>query len=403
MIELKPNTYNNFHCPVCYNKILEVKDIIFQGIHILAYCICKKCDNAFLIDFPIGHAFSNPQIINIKTKKILKKNYVEWFTKPLIASFRNKSNKKVIISKEIFFHKEKIIILNCIDYLYGHVLLKLFHAQYYIDNFSEYGLVIIIPKKFKWLIPKGASEVWYLDIDLKDTLNWYINLENFFSKQLENYKKVFLSLAHSHPDFSKINIERFTKVEKFNLSNFYKQNCTITFIYREDRLWDSSNLLLFFKRLGIFKLFKNFKLLNIKIQNKLIINLYREIKKSIPNIIFNVVGFGKKEKFCKGINDFRENEINFTIEKRWCKIYSTSHIVIGVHGSNMILPTSLSGSFIEILPLDRFGNFLQDIAAPLNSRQQFFLGRFLYEFVRPKTVASVAISIMKSFKNHIEP
>jgi len=190
LIELKPNTYNKFSCPECKNNNIKVIDIIFQGIHILADCKCNVCNLEFYHDFPVGQALYTPVVMGKINKKIYNKNNRKWFSHPLRYSFSFKNKDKIKIEKKIYFDKKDIIILNCMDYLYGHVLLKLFNAQYYIDNCNDYGLIIIIPKMFKWLLPEGISEAWIIDIDLKETQNWFTELEEFVKEEFKRFDKI---------------------------------------------------------------------------------------------------------------------------------------------------------------------------------------------------------------------
>jgi len=357
LIELKPNIYNRFLCPECNSENIKVTDIIFQGIHILADCKCNICNFEFYRDFPVGHALLHPIAIGKINKTIYGKNNVEWFSKPLKDSLLSKSKDRIKIEKKIFFNKKNVIILNCMDYLYGHVLLKLFNAQYYIDNCKEYGLIIIIPKMFKWLLPEGISEAWIIDIDLKETQNWFTELEEFVKEEFKRFDKIYLSLAFSHPDPSEINIERFAKTKRFDLDKFLENKINITFIAREDRLWFNSKFELFiYKILRKLKLLKYFNKFFINLQNKLINQTCKQIKSELPSANFNVVGLGESGKFKKYINDYREKNISEEVEIKWCEIYSKSHIVIGIHGSNMLLPTALAAGFIEILPKNRYGN-----------------------------------------------
>lgn len=398
MIELKPNTYNKFLCPECKNNNIKITDIIFQGIHVLADCKCNVCKFEFYHDFPVGHALHYPISIGKINQRVYNRNNIKWFSKPLKDSLLSKNKENIKIEKKVYFSKKNVIILNCIDYLYGHVLLKLFNAQYYIDNCKEYGLVIIIPKSFEWLLPKKISEAWIIDINLKETQNWFTELEEFVREEFKRFDKIYLSLAFSHPDPSKIDIERFTKIKRFNLDKFLENTINITFIIREDRLWFNSNYELFlYKALRKLKLLKYFNNFFINLQNKLINQTYKQIKSELPNVDFNIVGLGKVGKLKKYINDYREQYINKEIETKWCKIYSKSHIVIGVHGSNMLLPTALTAGFIEILPKNRYGNIIQDIFLPYKKRELFYLGRFVGEFVNPDEVASHAIAMIKYF------
>jgi len=90
--------------------------------------------------------------------------------------------------------------------------------------------------------------------------------------------------------------------------------------------------------------------------------------------------------------------MNDDIERSWCETYAKSQVVIGVHGSNMLLPTAHAAGCVEILPDDRFGNIVQDISVRYSDRMQLFLYRFVDEFASPRTVSNNVISMFKDFE-----
>jgi hypothetical protein len=401
LISLKPETYNKINCPECDNSEVKINEIIFQGIHVLADCKCSKCKLYFYSDFPSGQALYTPVSFGKSNGKLYDKFKVEWFSKPLYESFKNRSNNEIKIEKKIFRQEKEIIILNCLDYLYGHVLLKLFNSEYYLENCKEYGLILILPKSFEWLLPDGIAEAWLIDLKLSECKNWYISFENFCKNELKRFNKIFLSLAFSHPEPSVINIEKFVKIPPFNLNNFISREINITFITREDRFWvqKKSNgltklLKKLFKRFNINCDFKKSKIIG---QNKLITKLFKNILTEIPFVKCNVVGLGKSYAFESFINDYRVEKISFETESKWCLLYAESQLVIGIHGSNMLIPTALSGGVIEILPSERLGNILQDISIPHTGRKLSFLCRFIDNFVSPKQISQIAVSIFKDY------
>ncbi|MHB8580842.1 MAG: hypothetical protein ACYDA4_13450 [Ignavibacteriaceae bacterium] len=398
MIEIKPNIFNNFICPECKSSKVKINEIIFPGIHVLADCKCLICNTQFLSDFPIGHALFYPVTLNKNSLKIYGNENITWFSKSLLNSYINKLNVPISIHKKNYRQTKDIILLNCIDYLYGHVLLKLFNAQEYLEKFNNLSLVIIIPKQFDWLVPKGVSEVWTVDIKLKDAQNWFVVINDFIQNELKRFSKVYLSLAFSHPEFDKIDIEKFTGIKPFNIQNFTKRNPTFTFIYREDRLWASGKFTSFMveiiNQMHFFSLLKIILTFN---QKRKIIKTFQLLKNIFPFAIFNIVGIGTKGKYPAFINDMRKDNIDISTEKLWCKIYSESHLVIGIHGSNMLLPSALAAGFIELLPMSREDNFLQDIAKSFNNRVDVFLGRFTQEYIKPIDLASKIASVINKF------
>ena len=98
-----------------------------------------------------------------------------------------------------------------------------------------------------------------------------------------------------------------------------------------------------------------------------------------------------------GVDDLRTTTINKDVELAWCRSYAKSQIVIGVHGSNMLLPTAFAAGCIEVLPHDRYGNIVQDVAVRYNDVMQLFLYRFVDEFASPTEVARHARSMFQDF------
>lgn len=113
-------------------------------------------------------------------------------------------------------------------------------------------------------------------------------------------------------------------------------------------------------------------------QNRNIVNLFSQLKEKFPSVQYTVAGFGTTTSFPSWIDDQRVNTLSIDVEKRLCRIYSESRIVIGVHGSNMLLPSGHAGMTIDLMPKERWGNFAQDIIfQEENHRMSSFRYRFL--------------------------
>lgn len=401
MIEIKPTFSCKFTCPECSSSSITVKEIVFPGIRVLADCVCDQCKFEFLNDLPVGHALYYPMKLGKKNLKVYDAFDFKWFAKPLVNSYKNQLTEKIKIDEKIITAQDEVIILNCLDYLYGHVLLKLFNVQFYLERFPDKGVIVLAPKSFEWLIPDGVAETWLVDEKIKNLQNWMTELDTFVKEKIKHYKRVYLSPVYSHPELNKIDISIFTKVKPFDINLFSQKNATVTFVYREDRLWHSNAFEYF-----IFRAFRKFKLLNytrwyfLTIQNLKISRLLKTLKKKFPDAKLNVVGMGKFGSFPEFVTDLRSTSISVQTEKKWCEAYSESHLVVGIHGSNMLIPTALAAGFLEILPSDRIGNITQDVFAKYNDRQMLFLGRFLHEYVSSKEVGMHAIKILSGFKNY---
>ena len=368
IVQIKPLIQQKSTCPYCKNK-LKAESILWQGIHICLQSICIGCGAPIIEDLKIGHAERYPfQIDLLKDKLFGEESARTWLGEPLLKTLHYPKDRKINISKEIFRTSESIIILNCIDNLYGHCLLKLLNCETHLKKHSQHGLIVIVPTCLRWLIPESVSEIWAVDIPLKSCQAYYPIFNQFVHQELERFKEVYVSKSYLHP--SQFDISNFTKVPKHS---FEEDACQITFIWREDRIWCNS---LF------FRILRKLKLLNIALlgQNWKLRHLFKTVQQRLLplDIKFSVAGLGKTTDFPEWIEDLRVEQFDEKTEKLMCEAYSKSRLVIGVHGSNMLLPSGHAGMTIDLLPKDRWGNFAQDI---LYQEEDARIAAFRYRYL----------------------
>jgi hypothetical protein len=259
---------------------------------------------------------------------------------------------------EILKKYDKVIILNTLDYIYGHSFLFLLNLQRIIDSAGNLGLIVILQPMLKWLLPKmGMAEVWTVRLTLEKLSNYYPDLTNKINSQLARFEKVYLSKGHVIPTNVNIDIEKFTGIKPYDFSK-PPSNQRITFVWREDpgRLWVKNIYLLKgFKKLG-------FKKILIPIQYLRVIYLFSILRKKLNGrYTYSVAGLGRYGKMPSFIDDQRIGNFTEESERRLCKIYSESVLVMGVHGSAMLLPSAHAGMAVSLMPSKRWGNFAEDI------------------------------------------
>ena len=378
MIQIKPNIQHKSNCPYC-NQPLTPFSVFWPGMQICVNSKCVDCDCEFIEGLRVAHSLHNPYQIDLAKKVIWShKNYKEWFVKPLLKALQNPETEKLEIHKEVFREYKRIIVLNCLDYLYGHCLLKLLNAQRHLDSHSDCGLVVIVPKFLRWMVPDGVAEVWTVNIFLKKGSCYYPSFENFVSEEFHRYDEIYVSETHSHP--SKFDITRFTRVPKHN---FEEKEFKICFVWREDRLWCNGFL---------FRVLRKLKMLylGIAIQNWQVRRLFEKMRNRLPEAKFAVVGLGKKTEFPEWIEDYRVDKFDAKTEIEMCKVYATSRLVIGLHGSNMLLPSAHAGMTVDLIE-ERWGNFAQDILyQETDPRVATFRYRFLPVQMQISVLANIA-------------
>lgn len=397
MIDLHPKPDSSHKCPFC-DIPLDVNGWYIPGLRCLADLSCSKCKKEFFGDLLVGHALYYPQLLEKNTGIVHDPYKINWFSNQLSESFLKRNSKELDFKEEIIKQIKNPILLNCLDFLYGHSLLKLLNAQYYIDHTPDYDLIVLIPNFMRWLVPDGVAAIWTVDFPLITGGQWNEWLARKIQTKLEKYYKVKISVAYSHPHPDFYDIQRFSGVPSFELGNWFQKNksINITFIWREDRLWNVNKfwyklLRKLFKLIGLQKFQK---ILLYEQKNKMI-RIAKKVNNLHDDVQFSVVGLGKFGVFPSWINDFRAVQVDSLTEKKWCELYSKSHIVIGVHGSNMLLPSAHAGSTIALIPIDRWGNIIQDfLVKPYDPRKALLLYRCLPISVQDNELVEVISNIL---------
>ncbi|MBD1890743.1 hypothetical protein [Coleofasciculus sp. FACHB-SPT9] len=389
MIEIKPSIQHKSTCPHS-GTLLNPQGILWQGMHICVKSKCDSCNTEIIEDLEVGHAVTFPYQIDLAKGDVFGNESCKyWLGQKLLYSLQNPQSEEIAISKEVFKQHQRVIILNCIDYLYGHSLLKLLNVQRYLNHYPDCGLIVIVPKFLRWMVPEGVTEIWTVNIPLQRGQCYYPKFDQFISEESKRFDKIYVSKAYSHP--SQFDISKFTRVPTHS---FDKDSNQITFIWRDDRIWCNPLL---------FKTLRKLKMVDIalKLQNERVQKLFLKIHSKVPSAKFTIAGLGRKTQFPDWIEDLRVNKFNSDTERQMCQVYSQSRLVIGVHGSNMLLPSGHAGMTLDLMPEERWGNVAQDI---LYQETEPRLAAFRYRYVSLQTpldeIGAIASSMLLHYSEY---
>lgn len=401
LITIKPDPELSFTCPECQSSEVTVSRVSAPGIYWLADCSCRACGLRYDQSLAVGHMIDYPLAINTETQTLYPGDWnMYWQSPPFLKACGTRKKDQVTIKKTVYKEHRKVIVLNALDYLYGHSLLKLYSALHHLDSRPDLGLIVIVPSIFEWMIPEGCTEAWIVNLRLGELAYGYEEIDRFISSQLERFDEVHISKAINHPDYTRIDISRLTGVKPFDVEKFYEQKPFFTFALREDRWWfksPASELALrVARKLGLTQLVA--KILVGK-QDRLVKRTIRRISREIPEAQFAITGLGKSGSLSRWASDKRAAKITTEIEREWCRLYARSHVVIGVHGSNMLLPTAHAAGCVEVLMEARNRNVVQDLSVRYNDRRQLFFYRFVDQYASPRSVASKVVGIYWNYEN----
>ncbi len=359
MIQIKP--YISTKCTCNCGGNFYFSEVLWQGLHICEKLICSSCGRSKINSLPVNQStleqyafFPESGLISDTRGNIVADN---WYSTKL-KSIAKPVLHEIEIEIDIIRKYDEVLILNTLDYIYGHSLLFLLNLQKIIKSENRLGIVVIVQPMLRWLIPRvDVAEIWTVKLGFKNFNNFYPDLSTKINSEFVRFKKVWLSKGHLIPTNENIDIYHFTGIKRYD---FLKEpDCPgITFIWREDpdRLWIRNIYLLKgLKKSGIGRLLIPFQYLRVLFLFKLLKNKFG------TKYSYSVSGLGKFGRFPSFIKDHRVKLFTEETEKMLCKVYSESALVIGVHGSGMLLPSAHAGMAISLMPSKRWANYAEDI------------------------------------------
>ena len=262
-----------------------------------------------------------------KTKSIYEGER-NWYNEPLLEKIDLDRLMPLEKIKRIDFSKKrhsKCIVLNLLDYCYGHSLVKLLNVEsFYRDYKDTHDLFLISFPDIEDYIPKESFNNCLLDVTFGDIKKIY-SLKGILDKVKENYDEVDYGVLDAYLRIedkeSKISFYNFYGIE----DNTYKDKKLVTFHYRADngRAWGE------------------------KKQSHNVTELLSEMRGYFSkDVIFCVIGDRDKNTFPEWVLDKRIERYPNPIVHEYSQIISSSVIMVSVTGSNLVLPSLLSKGMI---------------------------------------------------------
>lgn len=347
-------------CPVDGTP-LHIDGTAIMGMRSLVEGVCPRCDSPYYVDLPVSHALWNRVTLNPKTHELYNSREPNWITAPLLKGFLNQEKQKITPVIHKFRFAERIVILNCLDYVYGHALLKLLNAQRHIDNSPDVGCCVLVSPELTDLVPEGVAEIWEFPVPVGEYWKWYPSLRNWINEQIRERQEVFLSLAYSHPSNKVFDLRRFVRSLPDVSDELKGHSPVIMYCHREDRLWGRT----------------------LEEQQRNLQALLDQLSDIFPELAFILLGFGRETKIDAKhakIIDVRVDRFEKQMARKWLACMQNTDCCIGVMGSNMLLPSGLARSTVDLVQRTRSLNFFQDVLFT-NCNEDVRLAFLKYRFI----------------------
>lgn len=372
-IELKPVPDVAYSCPVCECS-LNVDTWHMPGMRPLVMLTCDGCGREFVGDLPSGNGLHTPTLLDRDSKEVFQPEQESyWFGKWLRQSYTNRTDASVDVTAKGMDNVDNPAVLNCLDALYGHALLKLLNAQRFVESAST-DIVVIAQPKFEWLIPEEVTAVITVDLPLSRGYEWNEALAAKFRTLFAEYERVELCCADPHPHPSTFDIRRYSGIQPHDIESKWSNPAKVTFVWRDDRCWSplppwaiiedylDERLPLNIKSNDYLSLIgSHLDAIARQIQRRKLLAFESSLREQVSTLDFAVAGIAESGGLPDRITDLRIESPSDADERHLCERYAKSSVVVGIHGSNMILPSAHAGAAVELVPDRRWGNVLQDL------------------------------------------
>jgi FkbM family methyltransferase len=335
---------------------------------------CARCGHRYLQDLPSGHGLLYPATLDLDSGETFQAGDGTWFAAALRGAWEEPDTGPVALTIDGRAEPGPALLLNCLDKVYGHALLKLLNVQSHVEA-DERRVIVLIPASLRELVPAGTAEVWTVDEPTARFSGWLVDLETRLAAELDRFDDCVLSPAYPHPHPSRYSLDQLVR----HVPAERDGDPSIVLSLRADRSWGA----------------------NATAQQRNVARLWERLASAFPEAGCAAVGAAAAGGLPQGVTDLTRSAPDREIERRWLALMRGADLALGVHGSNMLLPSGLARASVELVPAERYGNVLQaTLPSSLDPVTTLIRHRTLYgaddlSDISPDRVAEVAISVLR--------
>jgi hypothetical protein len=384
-------------CPVC-GAALSPTSVCVAGMPIIVSARCSGCGRVFDFDWPAGHALLHPVIVDRETRAA-HVGGADWYIRHFLrclASRENPASLEILVRGECRPGRAAVLV-NCVDYLYGHVLWKLMSVPRHIREAPDDDVVVIVPRLLAWLVPAGVVAI-EVDLPLSRGTEWIEGLDAVVERVLAPCAAVRISPTVSQPDVTLQDLAMLgVDLTPSQSLDHRELPLQVGFVLRNDRLWTgpASPALQFAQRLLPKHLVQA---LLLRRQHRNYARLARRIRERHPQTRVVAFGIGHPGGLPADVEDLRTPG-PIREESTWLEEYGHCRVAVGLHGSALLLPSLLAGAVVDLVPAHKLdAAFGTDVIIPRGTiphpKLSLFRYRMLPETSSPELVAANVLSVI---------
>jgi hypothetical protein len=405
--QIHPEIRFETHCPPA-GRVLGAVEWCVTGQWTMARLKDDGTGKHYWTDLPYGVGLIAPCFIDEARGEVTRQAGGRWYSDVTRHAWQNRGSEPVDIKVEVRRKARRACLVNCLNPHWGDAVSLLLRVAQLRD--CGFDIVVLTTQNTAWLIPDYVAEVWLVQGGHGVASQWNDDLARQVREFVSGMESCVVPSVFQPAQVGPDELAEFTRIRPFPAAGWLErlqQRPVVTFVSREDRCWadDAGRRGLLDTRLGCLtglrtarKIRDDWRARAARLgQARRIGALYQELLRWLPQLDFAVIGNGAA-RLAPGITDLRSDAIDATIERAWCERAAASHVVVGVHGSHMVLPSGHAGAVIELLPRARLVNYLQDLLLVCDDhREALYRCRLLPLGTDAGTVAATTLNILYNY------
>ncbi len=408
-IRIHPTVEYATRCVACGSTAVA-DDWRITGLWTLAEIRCPNCHKQFLCDFPYGVGVLAPCFLDLATGEVSRPDGPGWYRELTERAWRLQEETPVELQVITRRTVRRACLVNCLIPWWGDAISLLLRTNQ-LQHQEDLDIVVLIPEALLWLVPPYVAVVWFFRIGLAATGQGSAGLARETTRLVERFEQCFIPCTFQPAHLLPTELAQFSGVTPFPREAWLErlqERPTVTFMWRTDRCWsplDDAN------RAGnqaagrsrlIRSLQRRVQPLVARSarsqQLRNVIAFAEHLRQSLPKLDFGVCGLGREGALPPWITDLRFDRVTTEVNRQWCERSSKSHVLVGVLGSHMVLPSGHAGAVVELVPNSFLRNVLTDILITTDEpRESAYCYRFLPLDTPAETMSVTVQSLLYNY------
>lgn len=367
---------------------------------------CNACGFRFLMDIPYSLGVVSPCVLDLDSSRVSSTK--PWYAHSLERAYKARSSEPVYLTIQRTPKRCHCLFVNTLYPCFGDGVSLLLR----VNALRDQPVIVLVNRALVWLVPEWVAGIWVLERSFSQNIGWSDALttaikDNASEHELSLSIPTTFQPCHLSPE----ELQDFTRIKPFPRDLWIEklsERPVVTFMWRTDRVWPEKHRTGFFNsfvaRNGLArKLFVRLRVDPSEFfarqeQLRCLIRLAEGLRRLLPNLEFVVCGLHRYGKLPSWITDCRVDEFTETTNREWAEQGARSHVLFGVLGSHTVLPGSLSGAYIELVPRSLTANVLT--TAPVRAtevRDAIYSYRLIPADVSVDTLQSIIVEILLDY------